>query len=1080
MGAAIAKSMQVPTNINCSTITLPSGQSMATFELIGGGKTALPVPVAIIDTSYSMGNSGIRSLQLALAAAYKSVGYSGSTIIYVIKFSTNATLVKMTLDKLSTAPLIPDGCTYMHEVPPILAEVLSSIDSNVHLTIVSDGSVGDRQIIVSMMKDFVSPSSFDCNVHIICVGESAEATALTCFSILSTTPESCIQVGRSDVGTMTSSLVSSLEAHCSNSVTIKIPCGAARYFGGPESDTFSVNSNPTTLIVNTPDIRSIDCPDDTTITFENINPADVLTHFMSYWTYLESMMKKCIVTSRDTSALTKFLQDLNDYLESFKDVCEDADDAHNDYAVSYKISRMKKKMARTTDTILLRIAELANADTVAAMRGSHARQADIHSWLGKSVMQDRTATATCKRLAKAQAGGASASDTMAALLDSLLDSVSEMIIDDDTFDDEVPSVLSQNTNSVNIAELAHMTPDMFTMLTIPNMVQMFGPVGMPILIKTFNGAKNSCVDPWTCIYIDTEVTAYNLSTADACDALGRRNTIGDTSGTTIMDQSYNGVLPMRSCGSVGYDLMFKHIYPVIKAGISFTIRDMIEGSLAHEIPALNVAVLVHLLKNCGASGSPLEILQKYMHGIIDNLNHYFTTRPSGCPFTPIAQNLLKPDVGVHLTGVNEVSVNKVIAILFAHPEVKSLYPPTDDATTAQLQNIMFELMRYAQYMYLRKRFNPTSDMSRIDELHALIGLDTTDRVLVQDPHVDEPTIWTIKDTFPMATDVPSDVSEFFDDVTFNMLCALWRLIHTGTDEPLSSPVDPANVFGFETTMNEFKNNLVATMIMVATEPDRVEDGKMKIPDLRKVSGISFINQIFEDYWMAVYEKQLKEKKAEEFRLDTITAITKYLKSPSDDFSEYVTILGEYVPSHVSNGGVVLNEMFHTIPPENIPNLIHKVWFYLIGSDFDGNKIWNSGNIYRGDLKHYAAIVTSIDHDKWCEMMKIYKTRSVYTYRANLTNRHGHGNYNDGNKPSHFAFGFKTMSEMQKKTDPGWYAMYCRTHRYVGGGCGLTSEHVYAAVGLAPTDDFMEKYNLGMVVYKEVESGGGAEVASDAS
>jgi len=99
-------------------------------------------------------------------------------------------------------------------------------------------------------------------------------------------------------------------------------------------------------------------------------------------------------------------------------------------------------------------------------------------------------------------------------------------------------------------------------------------------------------------------------------------------------------------------------------------------------------------------------------------------------------------------------------------------------------------------------------------------------------------------------------------------------------------------------------------------------------------------------------------------------------------------------------------------------------------------------------------------------MKIYKTRSVYTYRANLTNRHGHGNYDDGNKPSYFAFGFKTMSEMQKKTDLGWYAMYCRTHWNDGGGSGLSIEHVEAADELSPTDDFMEKYNLGSVVYKE--------------
>ena len=139
---------------------------------------------------------------------------------------------------------------------------------------------------------------------------------------------------------------------------------------------------------------------------------------------------------------------------------------------------------------------------------------------------------------------------------------------------------------------------------------------------------------------------------------------------------------------------------------------------------------------------------------------------------------------------------------------------------------------------------------------------------------------------------------------------------------------------------------------------------------------------------------------------------------------WVAILDKYVPNHASTGGTVLHDMLLTLSPDTIPHVVQKIWFYLIGSDFNGEKIWNSGNVYRGDLSKFAAIVNCIDDAMWQSMMKLYNERMIHAYRSEhvMPNRHGHGNYDDGNNPSFYAFGFKEMSDMQQKTNIGWYAM----------------------------------------------------------
>jgi len=116
---------------------------------------------------------------------------------------------------------------------------------------------------------------------------------------------------------------------------------------------------------------------------------------------------------------------------------------------------------------------------------------------------------------------------------------------------------------------------------------------------------------------------------------------------------------------------------------------------------------------------------------------------------------------------------------------------------------------------------------------------------------------------------------------------------------------------------------------------------------------------------------------------------------------------------------------------NVPQRDEKLKVLLLGVDKEGVAVYNGGNAIKTNLNIFEEAFTKLGQEKvWEEIKEFYKKKYLHSYRE-LANRHGHHN----EKPSYWAFGYKTLGDMIVKVNEKEWEEYKKTHKDC---CGVST------------------------------------------
>ena len=112
----------------------------------------------------------------------------------------------------------------------------------------------------------------------------------------------------------------------------------------------------------------------------------------------------------------------------------------------------------------------------------------------------------------------------------------------------------------------------------------------------------------------------------------------------------------------------------------------------------------------------------------------------------------------------------------------------------------------------------------------------------------------------------------------------------------------------------------------------------------------------------------------------------------------------------------------------VPRRAFKLAVLLLGRDplDPATPIWCDGNVLNGtpDRFHQYNLACVAAGGRWDELLVLHKKYSVYTYKHNGPNRHGHSN----EVPSYYAFGCQTLEGYKDKVGEAQFALYKEAHK----------------------------------------------------
>jgi hypothetical protein len=233
-------------------------------------------------------------------------------------------------------------------------------------------------------------------------------------------------------------------------------------------------------------------------------------------------------------------------------------------------------------------------------------------------------------------------------------------------------------------------------------------------------------------------------------------------------------------------------------------------------------------------------------------------------------------------------------------------------------------------------------------------------------------------------------------------------------------------------LKTFKFYSLVQSLLYPEKALRVDDEKfmMRINDLHnKQSAENMILEYLTKQYHDDYSTRRTHKKKEEHNIVMHKLIDDLINT--NDFKEFCDLKGQgltykninfHIVNHTSMGFVELKEKLLDTSL-NVPLRSEKIYVFLTGKNFNGDKIWNGGNLLRIKLSEYEYLFEKFNGTEIFEKLKeLYKLNPVHIYRDKI-NRHEHGN----GKPSYWAYGWETLEKMYKHISAEEWKEYKEIH-----------------------------------------------------
>jgi len=256
--------------------------------------------------------------------------------------------------------------------------------------------------------------------------------------------------------------------------------------------------------------------------------------------------------------------------------------------------------------------------------------------------------------------------------------------------------------------------------------------------------------------------------------------------------------------------------------------------------------------------------------------------------------------------------------------------------------------------------------------------------------------------------------------------------------------------GFGTASDDETNDVIGALAVQAIRSPNLESRitvtddsrKFKFPDVSTSAEVAqFVGDKVAEVYAERYKDALKIKRTEE-EAERCKNLIKALVATAT-IEEFVTMLSNdsvtpdsaapvSIRDRSAPGYPKLVEALMASPEAEVPERLMKLWVLILGRNANGEAVWSSGNVFRGDYKPFAElfIASGVDGKAlWEKLLDIKKSFGTHVYRASgIPNRTGHSN----EFPSWWARGY-TSPDQFKALDPVGFADYVkervkRTHR----------------------------------------------------
>jgi hypothetical protein len=284
--------------------------------------------------------------------------------------------------------------------------------------------------------------------------------------------------------------------------------------------------------------------------------------------------------------------------------------------------------------------------------------------------------------------------------------------------------------------------------------------------------------------------------------------------------------------------------------------------------------------------------------------------------------------------------------------------------------------------------------------------------------------------------------------------------------PTASNELMAKTIGIDFELEKFEMYSVVESIIYHTKQLRVADKtakNMDLPDIGyKCEAEKMIDKFIVNYYQKFYNSNLRDKTGKEYETTIQEMIKKLISCEYEEFEQimksgftYKTRFAQLINTTSKGFTELGNELRDTT--KDVSHRFRKLWVYILGKNPDKTVIWNGGNAIRVDLRPYEYVFNYYKKAELWDLCKKHYLKSIkHVYRGGFDkcNRHGHHN----NKPSYWALGFKTVSDMKDKISNEEYQQYANVHCEC---CGFSSVSLYQRKKIARNEKFQtgaQSYN----------------------
>ena len=972
-----------------------------------GRNTKKPKIIVVLDVSASMG-PWVQFTRHALHDALLEVGFDKNDPFVLITFTHVSTRIKVSGEnpkvrdlKEALSHINAQNTTCMAGAIPLLKEAIEEDNQDCIIVALSDGhimdqvetvnranqtigswNVGSKSISTLMIRLVTSHGATPDTRALACIGSFGNSAAATINDVTATN-------GAQDAVGLMETIREGLNTQ---SAGIELSAAGMRRLPHSEvTNSISICTHGNTSVLLENKISTITLGGQE-VPVEDMGDIESESNMMAFLEFVERQLKMWVLMGNRVEQVEQMLQ----WVKSLQKVVENRsadEDKPDTLSLTGRSAFLKKQIEKRTSSILARIAQLANCDRVSKMNAQ--QQAD---WLRAADPNSKAAKALAKRTQKCR-GNDEDFDEVAQRAVRAWAANGEPVENDDA----ERSFYSMATASESIRSTSQVLSGVED-LTVEDSLTCVGGIGVPfeayavgdypdpynLRIKSlFSGQWLAEPDLWTAVsYIFAQSEIKKL------ECPGHKGS------------SITGVISLRSADKEAYEEYVKQ-KRFFELQASAQIRHMV-APVPWDTVALNAAGIFNLLEILGVKGKLTHAENSTLTSLLENIDYLIGQVYPAASFKELYDQLASGSEDPRPWLVGDILYPITVLLRFHR---------NDDRKQVPLSGILRGLHYLDCYNKAKSRFRRKHDKDRQSEIIKMLGIDIEkNRTELQPFFKPEPE-----------PDLVSHYSQVEPEkiVLPDYFSTLAPLV--GLKKVISRPEDEEE--DLEYTLSPLFAAVAAVQALQCRNlTDRVDAANHKalIPDPKNESeALAFLSDVVRKFFEEDYEVRVKEKAAEEAKIETDNSIQRMLESR--DLADFLRALRESPIVNRQHFGYPA--LFKAMVEKRH---LEKLAVLLSGRDIDNpeEEVWSGGNFERSPEAEAVLCEEVLGSELLAKLLKIRKDFGYRYRKSGKANRQGH----NSDFPSFYALGFESMKHMKSVVSEQEYKEYMRLHAETKGCC----------------------------------------------